>query len=326
MMQQDNLKLNTENSKFIPPYPLNTAVLFIVFNRLDTTKQVFQAIRQAKPPRLYIAADGARANKEGEAEKVKLVRDFIMQNIDWECEVKTLFRDQNLGCGKNVNESITWFFNNEDCGIILEDDCLPEQSFFWFCEQLLTRYIHDQRLGMIAGTNHIGKKVFSESYCFSKYKACWGWASWARAWNNMELGMEWRGSVQAEDIVKNMGLSKVSEKHWRNALASIEAKSVDAWDWQWYFSLSANYQLTIFPKKNLISNLGFGDEATHTKGNAPINYLKTQSISFPLSHPKYICQNYTYDTEFENLKIRNKSLRRFIPKKIKVLIKKILKI
>ena len=124
---------------FSPPYSLNTAVLFLVFNRLDTSKQVFQAISQAKPPRLYVAADGARVSKEGESEKVQAVRDYIMQNIDWKCEVKTLFRDENLGCKYAVSGAITWFFQNEEQGIILEDDCLPNQSFFWFCEELLER-------------------------------------------------------------------------------------------------------------------------------------------------------------------------------------------
>ena len=115
---------------FIPKKPLETAVLFLVFNRLDTTKQVFEAIRKAKPPRLYIAADGPRESKEGEAEKVKAVREYVMSNINWDCEVKTLFRDKNLGCKYAVSGAIDWFFENEEMGIILEDDCLPSQSFF----------------------------------------------------------------------------------------------------------------------------------------------------------------------------------------------------
>ena len=123
---------NNLESNFTPPHPLNTAVLFLVFSRLDTTKQVFESIRQAKPPRLYIAADGAREVKEGEAEKVKAVRDYITSNIDWECEVKTLFREQNFGCKMAVSGAIDWFFQNEEMGIILEDDCLPSQSFFGF--------------------------------------------------------------------------------------------------------------------------------------------------------------------------------------------------
>ena len=324
MAVSNNLRLKTEDSIFIPPHPLNTAVLFLVFNRLDTTKQVFEAIRQAKPPRLYVAADGARANKEGEAEKVQAVRDYIMQNIDWECEVKTLFRETNLGCGNNINQSIAWFFKHEEFGIILEDDCLAEQSFFWYCETLLLKYKDDQRVGMIAGTNHVGS-CFSESYCFSKYKACWGWASWRRAWANMDLEMRWRKSSQAEDIIKNMGYSAISEKHWIHAIDSIDRKVVDAWDWQWYFTVSANNQLTIFPQCNLISNLGFGDDATHTRGSAPAKYLLTKQLPFPIIHPQYILQNTRYDQMFEEIKIKNKSLKRFIPRAIKNFLKKFLK-
>ena len=141
MIQENDLKIN-----FIPPHPLNTAVLFLVFNRLDTTKQVFEAIRQAKPPRLYIAADGVREAKDGEDEKVKAVRDYITSNIDWECEVKTLFREQNFGCKMAVSGAIDWFFQNEEMGIILEDDCLPSQSFFWFCQDLLEKYKNDTRV------------------------------------------------------------------------------------------------------------------------------------------------------------------------------------
>ena len=135
-----------EVTKFQPPKPLKTAILFLVFNRLDTTKKVFKAIRQAKPPRLYIAADGARANKKGECKNVQLVRDYIMQNVDWDCDVKTLFRDKNLGCKYAVGGAITWFFETEEQGIILEDDCLPSQSFFWYCEELLDRYKEDKSL------------------------------------------------------------------------------------------------------------------------------------------------------------------------------------
>ena len=134
--------------------PLITPVLFIVFNRLDKTRQVFEAIRQARPPFLYIASDGARFNKEGELEKVQAVRDFIIQNIDWKCEVKTLFRKKNLGCKYAVSGAISWFFNNVDQGIILEDDCLPSKSFFWYCEELLEKYKHDNSIYLISGETH----------------------------------------------------------------------------------------------------------------------------------------------------------------------------
>ncbi len=157
-------------SEFVPSKPLETAVLFLVFNRLDTTKQVFEAIKEAKPPRLYIAADGARKDKSGEEEEVKAVREYVMKNIDWDCEIKTLFREKNFGCKYAVSGAIDWFFENEEQGIILEDDCLPSQSFFWFCEELLERYKDDMRIFMIAGTSYLFNEYEAiNDYFFSKY-------------------------------------------------------------------------------------------------------------------------------------------------------------
>ena len=165
--------------------PLNTAVLFLVFNRLDTTKQVFETIRQAKPQRLYIAADGARASRVGEAAQVQAVRDYVTSHVDWECEVKTLFREQNLGCKYAVSSAIAWFFENEEMGIILEDDCLPDPTFFNFCQELLARYRHDQRIGVISGDNfQFGHRRNDDSYYFSKYVHIWGWATWRDRWVN----------------------------------------------------------------------------------------------------------------------------------------------
>lgn len=299
-------------------------VLLLVFNRLETTKQVVKRIREVKPPKVYIASDGPRKRIEGESEVVQAVRKYVIDQIDWECEVKTLFRDENLGCGKSVYQSVSWFFDNEKWGVILEDDCVPSLTFFAFCEELLVRFAEDERVGMISGTNHLGE-LFSESYCFSKFKACWGWASWARAWKNMELDMKWRGTSQAIDILKNMGYDADSCKYWKNSLGLIDTKAVDTWDWQWYYSLAANNQLTIFPKVNLVANVGFGDEATHTKGRAPSNYLKVEEILFPLEHPNYICPNYKYDKQFERVKIKNNSFKRFAPRWLKNLLRPIVK-
>ena len=311
--------------KFIPPHPLNTAVLFLVFNRLDTAKQVFKAIREAKPPRLYIAADGARANKEGEDKKVEAVREFILSHIDWDCEIKTFFQDVNIGCGPNVKSSIDWFFDNEEMGIILEDDVVPEESFFPFCEELLIKYKDDSRIGMISGNNHIGNDTFSESYTFSKYKGCWGWATWRRAWKNMDFEMTWIESKSRDVIIKNMGYGKPSIEHWSNAIDNIRYNIVSAWDWQWYFSLASQNQLCIFPRFNLVSNIGFGLEATHTFGKANKSFLLTKKLDFPLVHPLYILGNDNYDKSFEAKKIKKPfTIKNVIPKKIKRLIKKII--
>ena len=193
------------NNNFINQKPLNIAVLFLVFNRLDNTKQVFEAIRQSKPPRLYIAADGARKVKDGEEKKVKSVRDYILSNIDWKCEVKTLFQDQNLGCKMAVSGGIDWFFENEEMGIILEDDCLPSIDFFIFCEEQLNRYKEDLRIGHICGCNFQGNIKRGESdYYYSKLTHVWGWASWRRVWQHYDINMKNFDSAKNIDFLSTL--------------------------------------------------------------------------------------------------------------------------
>ncbi|MCS7029805.1 MAG: nucleotide-diphospho-sugar transferase, partial [Bacteroidia bacterium] len=198
----------------MPPYPLTTAVLFLVFKRLDTTKKVFEVIRKAKPPRLYIAADGPRDWVEGEAEKVKMVREYLMNNIDWDCEVKTLFRDKNLGCGRAVSEAITWFFEHEEMGIILEDDTVPSLSFFWFCEELLKKYKDDKRIGMISGNNfQDGIKRGDGDYYFSIYNHIWGWATWRDRWEGYDFELD---SFKDDKFIEELFVNKKAIKYWKN--------------------------------------------------------------------------------------------------------------
>lgn len=310
MTQQNNSKLNIQNSTFVAQHPLNTAVLFLVFNRLDTTKQVFEAIRQAKPPRLYVAADGARETKEGEAEKVKAVREYIISNIDWECEVKTLFREQNYGCKMAVSSAITWFFENEEMGIILEDDCLPSQSFFWFCEELLERYKDDMRVGQISGFNPLVEFDFNgASYGFSKFGPIWGWASWRRAWKNYDVDMKnW-------EIVKKSNHSDFftdsrQEKQWRIELFDrMYNKEIDTWDYQWSYTKLTESQLSIIPSVNFIKNIGFGEDATHTTGTAKESFLINFEIA-KIIHQNYILRNKIFDNlylkDFVQLSLVNK--------------------
>ncbi|ELP5730591.1 hypothetical protein QTV44_003878 [Vibrio vulnificus] len=271
--------------QFIPSHPLNTAVLFLVFNRLDTTKQVFEAIRKAKPPRLYIAADGARENKEGEAEKVQAVRDFILQSIDWECDVKTLFRDKNIGCKYAVSGAITWFFDNEEQGIILEDDCLPSQSFFWYCEELLQKYKDDDRIFLVSGDSR-GAESFGmeEDYGFCKYSLIWGWASWARAWKRYDPELEdWPSKRHI--LPKKVSRHKATARFWSATFEKLHNKEIDTWDYQFCYLLLKNEGKCIVPKVNLISNIGFGFDATHTfDSNSANANREKKEINIPLTH------------------------------------------
>ena len=277
--------------KFIPSHPLKTPVLFLIFKRLDTTKQVFEQIKKAKPPRLYIAADGPRDYVEGEAEKVKAAREYVLSNIDWNCEVKTLFREKNLGCGKAVSQAITWFFENEEMGIILEDDCLPSQSFFWFCEELLERYKDDMRVGQISGFNYGYKnKDLKYDYFFSKYPMIWGWASWANRWKNYSLDLEDFDEIKALNFF-NLLFDKKELRKRLSVFNRVKNNEIDTWDYQWSFALYKNIQFTVIPKKNYILNLGFGEDSTHTFIKNPYEHLTLEETNKSLEHPKYIVQD-----------------------------------
>jgi len=264
---------------------MQSAVLFIVFNRPDTTRQVFEAIRAAKPPRLYVAADGPRADRQGERERCEEVR-RIATAVDWDCEVKTLFREKNIGCKIGVSSGIDWFFENEGKGIILEDDCLPSQSFFLFCEEMLSFYQDDDQVMAVTGTNITKGLTFHGDYFFSKYSLMWGWATWANAWRQYDRKMLDWPAFERNNGLKNLrmgGLPFITT--WTNILQRTYVGEIDTWDYQWIYTCLKNNGLTVAPSKNLISNLGFSEDATHTSGNDPIlSHLQLNELTWPLKH------------------------------------------
>lgn len=276
---------------FISPWPLKTPVLFLIFKRLDTTKKVFDQIRKAKPPKLYIAADGPRKNISGELVKVNQVREYVLNNIDWNCQVKTLFRENNLGCGKAVSEAITWFFENEEMGIILEDDTVPSDSFFWFCEILLDKYKNNLNLWHISGSNfQNGIKRGEADYYFSIITHIWGWATWANRWKFYDLNIN---SLNNDRFLKDL-LNDRFYKYWQNIFWEMKRFKIDTWDYQWLFTMWYNNALAINPNKNLVSNIGSGPDATHTKKE---NYKSsTSEISIEnIIHPEIIERNLEAD-------------------------------
>lgn len=291
------------SNTFIPPHPLKTAVLFLVFNRPDTTRQVFEAIRKAKPPRLYVAADGPRADKPGEAEKVGQVRRIATQ-VDWECEVETLFREKNLGCRVAVSSAITWFFENEEEGIILEDDCLPSQSFFWFCEELLERYRDDERIMHISGDNfQNGLKRGDATYYFSKISHIWGWATWKRAWKFYDVNIGSFPQFKEKRKMKDVFDSKREQNYWSRILQSVYDGKNDTWDYQWNYTVWTQNGLCVLPNINLVSNIGYGNNSTHTIESA------SKFANMPLfevsviKHPDFMLQNkeadqFTFNSHF----------------------------
>jgi hypothetical protein len=263
---------------------VDTAVLFLIFKRLETTKEVFNVIREVRPSRLYIAADGANPDEVYEIEKVRGVREFVLSNIDWDCQVKTLFRDQNLGCKTAVSSAIDWFFDNEEMGIILEDDCKPSYSFFQFCSELLTKYRQNKKVWHIGGSNFFPGDIYNSSYYFSRYNHIWGWASWRDRWKL--YSPEIRDLNRISSVIKKTIPGFGERNYWLRQAKKLHKNRLNSWDYQYTFSMWENNGIAILPCKNLISNIGFSDEATHTTQiNHHSDQLPVYEIEFPLVHP-----------------------------------------
>ena len=264
---------------------IKTPVAFVVFNRPETTALVFEEIRRVKPPLLLIVADGPRRNVTGEAERCGEAR-AIAEKVDWQCEVRKNYSETNLGCRKRVSSGVDWIFREVEEAIILEDDCLPDPSFFRFCEELLEKYREDNRVGHINGTNfQFGKDVSPYSYYFSRYYQVWGWASWRRAWKGYDVEMKLWPEMRRGSWLKEMLGDGRFVPYWRYIFDRVYGGSIDTWDYQWFFYLWIQKRLGIVPSVNLVSNLGFGSGSTNTKGHNKFGNMDRRSMPFPLNHP-----------------------------------------
>ena len=242
-----------------------TPVLFIIFNRIETTRQVFDEIRKVRPKYLFMAADGPRPDKPYDEKHCTEARD-ITKLIDWDCELKTLFQQDNLGCGVGPATAINWFFDHVDEGIILEDDCLPAPDFFTFCSSMLEKYRHNENIFHVSGNNfQLGKKRGNASYYFSKYTGTWGWATWKRAWKHYRFNIKNLESFLEQKKLDKVVQSKNEKAYWVKIFRLIEfGNRKDIWDYQWTFTVWNQEALAIFPNMNLVKNIGFIKNATHT--------------------------------------------------------------
>jgi hypothetical protein len=257
---------------------MNTPVLFIIFNRPENTRRVFEVICKIKPKRLFIAADGPREKKPEEKSLCEQVRRITAQ-IDWDCELKTLFRDKNLGCKIAVSSAIDWFFDNVNEGIILEDDCLPDKTFFSFCGEMLNKYKDNGEVMHISGTNFQEGGVYGDgSYFFSSIGNIWGWATWKRAWKLYDREMTELDNFISSKKINKYFKNRKYQNYWVRLFEIIKNKKVDTWDAQWQFCIYNNGGFCITPNKNLISNIGFGVNATHTTEKSPDANLSLQQI------------------------------------------------
>jgi len=276
---------------------LRTPVLLIIFNRPDTTQQVFDAIRQAQPRQLFVAADGPRENRQEDADKCSDVRRIIDEGIDWPCEIHRLYHDNNLGCKLAPASAITWFFENVEAGIVLEDDCLPHSTFFRFCEESLEKYRDDERVMMVTGFNPLGKwKSDIQSYHFSYHGGSWGWASWRRAWKYFDIDMKLWSEPEVKDRIRDVLCDAEEYNRRKGAFDAVYNGKLDAaWDYQWFFARLLYSGLSVIPCVNLISNIGFHEGASHTTD--PSHYLAKSPlypISFPLKEPLGVANDREY--------------------------------
>ena len=277
---------------------MKTPVAFLIFNRPDTTEKVFEKIRQAKPPKLLVIADGPRVDHPDEAEKCAAAR-AIIDSVDWECEVLKNYSDENLGCKQRVSSGLDWVFENVEEAIILEDDCLPHPTFFRFCEELLEKYRDDERVMKIDGTNILsGWKSNTQSYHFSCFGFIWGWASWRRAWNHYDVDMKLWSEPEAKNRVRDVICDHKQYLLVERRFDKTQAGLIDSWDYQWTLARILQSGLSIIPSVNLISNIGFTKDATHTKTDSKgMSNLQSHQISFPLIEPVAIAVDRDYDRQ-----------------------------
>jgi ubiquinone/menaquinone biosynthesis C-methylase UbiE len=272
---------------------LNTPVVFIIFKRPDLTQIVFNAIREAQPQKLFVIADGPSSSEE--AEKCQQTREIIKQ-VDWDCQVQTNYSDVNLGCRERVSSGITWAFEQVEEAIILEDDCLPTSSFFTFCQTLLEYYRNDTRIIGISGNNFQKDNNDKYSYYFSRFNHCWGWATWKRAWKYWDFNKEKWLNFKNQRLMKQIFNDSNEEKYWTNIFDKVFLENqLDSWNYVWLFSYISQGGLSILPSTNLVSNIGFRNDGTHTtQKDNPLSNLPVTDI-WNIKHPNFIIRNQKAD-------------------------------
>jgi hypothetical protein len=281
---------------------LSTPVAFLIFNRPDLTQLVFEAIAKAEPQRLFVIGDGPRFPEE--AEKCEQAR-AIIDEVNWQCDVFTNYSDKNLGCGRRVASGIDWVFSEVEEAIFLEDDTLPDMSFFPYCEILLEHYRHDERIMTINGNNFQSSRNKTEySYHFSKYCSCWGWASWRRAWKHYDYEMKSWPAFKRDGMMKMICPDLIEKRFWTNLFDTMyeNPEEIDTWDHQWKYACWSQSGLAIMPNVNLVANIGLGrTDASHTTGHNPLldELSKNQELR-EIKHPPFVVRhcdadNYIFD-------------------------------
>ncbi len=290
---------------------LSTPIAFFIFNRPDLTRRVFEMIAKAQPKKLFVVADGPRF--PGEAKKCEQAR-AVIDMVDWDCEVFTDISDKNLGCGRRISSGIEWVFSKVEEAIFLEDDTFPAASFFPYCQVLLEHYRHDKRIMTINGNNfQSGQRRTEYSYHFSKYCACWGWASWRRAWRHYDFEMKTWPEFKKNGMIEMVCADPWEQRFWTRLFDSLYENpgGIDTWDHQWNYACWSQNGLAIEPSVNLVSNLGLGrPDASHTTGHNPLlrELSKTQEL-WEIKHPPFVVRHKDADTYIFDYIIGGKKMR-----------------
>jgi hypothetical protein len=271
---------------------IETPVVLIIFKRPDTTRQVLDVIARVRPATLFVVGDGPHPDRREEAEQVAASR-MLIEGFDWQCAVHTHYAETNLGLRRRVASGLDWVFKQVDRAIILEDDCVPDPTFFPFCQELLEYYLDDTRLMAVSGDNYQhGRMRISSSYYFSRYPHCWGWATWRRAWryydDSMSLWPQMRSEGWLMDLLDG---DRRDAKYWTNIFNDVHAERIDSWAYRWTFACWVQGGLTILPNVNLVSNIGFDVGATNTIYHSSSAKLPRQALKFPLRHPVFMIRD-----------------------------------
>ena len=269
-------------------------VVFFLFNRPDLTRLVFEVIRRAAPSTLYLIADGPRHETDG---PLCTEARAVVQSVDWHCTVHTLFREQNLGCGRSVASGIDYVFEREEAAILLEDDTFPSDSFFSFCDELLDRYRSNPAIVHIGGVSFWASRISTqESYYFSNYSHVWGgWATWKRAWSHYDFQLSDFPNTEMDRTLHSISHNKNEYQYWRRIFQLVQNGSIDTWDYQWMYACWKQQGLSIIPTVSLIKNLGFRSDATHSLTAHPVEQTVTNQEIYELVHPQSIKRNKKLD-------------------------------
>lgn len=273
-----------------------TPVALIIFNRPDKVKQSLENLRLIKPQKLFVIADGPRTGNVDDFSRCSIAQEYI-ETVDWNCEVHKNYSKKNLGCARRVSSGLDWVFEKTEKAIILEDDCIPDPSFFQFSEELLERYQDNERIFSISGSGlSLGLETSHYDYYFSQYSSSWGWATWRRAWKHFDFDMVcWEVAKKEKFLQKFFGNEKHANSWEKTFDYVLKGEKIDSWAFRWTFTCWLHNALHVKPYKNLVSNVGFGPDATHTTGLKKYEKQSTESLLFPLDHPPFIVREFQID-------------------------------